>query len=305
MSSPPTAPNTTWAVPGPGGVTTETTRAIAAEALKAPLASPALTGTPTAPTQTPGDTSTSIATNTFTTTAVTAVTHPLRHPPHRVTRADRDPDRTDRRRVCGQHHKTRYHRVRASRRPSQPEPPARGRQSPHDLVAGTIRVKQLTEGNLCALDVNLVQTSDSATTTAYTAGSLPSAAYYPANPAICPVRGPGSRHQQVPAQHHRVIIPVWGPCPSSCHRSAPGWRASHPPPSSTQPTDLPDELVNHPDRSTKCGNTSPNSSPGSPRKTGSPPSSSKTNSTEVQPTHHEMDLQLDPPSKCGKHSPRT
>jgi hypothetical protein len=45
---------------------------------------------------------------------------------------------------------------------------------------GTLRVKQLAEPNFCALDVNLTQTSDSATGTTYTAGSLPSSAYYPA-----------------------------------------------------------------------------------------------------------------------------
>ena len=46
-------------------VGTETTRAEAAETLLAPLASPALTGSPTAPTQTTGDTTTKIATDAF------------------------------------------------------------------------------------------------------------------------------------------------------------------------------------------------------------------------------------------------
>ena len=61
----------------PAAVATETTRATAAEganttaiALKAPLASPALTGTPTAPTQTAGDASTQIATDAFVAAAV-------------------------------------------------------------------------------------------------------------------------------------------------------------------------------------------------------------------------------------------
>jgi hypothetical protein len=53
-------------------VATETTRATAAEASKAPLASPVLTGNPTAPTPTTGDNDTSIATTAFVTTAVTA-----------------------------------------------------------------------------------------------------------------------------------------------------------------------------------------------------------------------------------------
>lgn len=47
----------------------ETTRAQAAEALLAPLASPAFTGSPTAPTQTTGDNSTKVATTAFTGTA--------------------------------------------------------------------------------------------------------------------------------------------------------------------------------------------------------------------------------------------
>lgn len=51
-------------------VATETTRATTAEALLAPLASPALTGTPTAPTQTTGDNSAKLATDAFVTTAV-------------------------------------------------------------------------------------------------------------------------------------------------------------------------------------------------------------------------------------------
>lgn len=48
-----------------GAVGTETSRAEAAEALRAPLASAALTGAPTAPTQSTGDTSTKIATDAF------------------------------------------------------------------------------------------------------------------------------------------------------------------------------------------------------------------------------------------------
>ena len=52
----------------------ETTRAEAAEALLAPLASPALTGSPTAPTQTTGDSSTKIATDAFVATAVATET---------------------------------------------------------------------------------------------------------------------------------------------------------------------------------------------------------------------------------------
>lgn len=50
------------------------TYADTALALKAPLASPALTGNPTAPTQTLGDNSTKIATTAFVTAAVAAVT---------------------------------------------------------------------------------------------------------------------------------------------------------------------------------------------------------------------------------------
>ncbi|MGZ4530821.1 MAG: hypothetical protein ACXVXP_00545 [Mycobacteriaceae bacterium] len=50
-------------------VAAETSRAEAAEALLAPLASPALTGTPTAPTPTNGDSSTKIATTAFVTGA--------------------------------------------------------------------------------------------------------------------------------------------------------------------------------------------------------------------------------------------
>ena len=53
-------------------ITAETSRATTAEALKAPLVSPALTGTPTAPTQAPGDTSTKVATDAFVGAAVTA-----------------------------------------------------------------------------------------------------------------------------------------------------------------------------------------------------------------------------------------
>jgi metal-sulfur cluster biosynthetic enzyme len=55
-------------------VGTETTRAEAAEALLAPKASPALTGSPTAPTQTTGDSSTKIATDAFVGSAVAAET---------------------------------------------------------------------------------------------------------------------------------------------------------------------------------------------------------------------------------------
>jgi hypothetical protein len=52
-----------------GAITAETSRAETAEALKAPLASPALTGSPTAPTQTAGDTSAKLATDAFVATA--------------------------------------------------------------------------------------------------------------------------------------------------------------------------------------------------------------------------------------------
>jgi hypothetical protein len=58
-------------------VATETARAEAAEALLAPLASPALTGTPTAPTAAPGDTSTQLATDAFVAAAVTAAVQGL------------------------------------------------------------------------------------------------------------------------------------------------------------------------------------------------------------------------------------
>ena len=57
-----------------GTSATETSRAEAAEALLAPLASAALTGTPTAPTQTTGDSSTKIATDAFVATAVATET---------------------------------------------------------------------------------------------------------------------------------------------------------------------------------------------------------------------------------------
>ena len=50
----------------------EETARIAADALKAPLASPALTGTPTAPTAAPGTNTTQIATTAFTNAAVAA-----------------------------------------------------------------------------------------------------------------------------------------------------------------------------------------------------------------------------------------
>lgn len=50
----------------------ETARALAAEALLAPLASPALTGTPTAPTQTAGNNSTRLATTAFVAGAIPA-----------------------------------------------------------------------------------------------------------------------------------------------------------------------------------------------------------------------------------------
>jgi len=50
----------------------ETNRAIAAEALLAPKASPALTGIPTAPTQAPGTNNTQIATTAFSAAAVAA-----------------------------------------------------------------------------------------------------------------------------------------------------------------------------------------------------------------------------------------
>jgi hypothetical protein len=57
-----------------GLISAETSRAETAEALLAPKASPALTGAPTAPTQTTGDNSTKIATDAFVTTAVSAET---------------------------------------------------------------------------------------------------------------------------------------------------------------------------------------------------------------------------------------
>jgi hypothetical protein len=53
-------------------VATETSRAESAEALLAPLASPALTGSPTAPTQTSSDNSTKLATDAFVQTVATA-----------------------------------------------------------------------------------------------------------------------------------------------------------------------------------------------------------------------------------------
>ena len=56
-----------------GAITTETARALAAEALLAPLASPALTGSPTAPTQGAGDNSTKLATTAYVATAVGAI----------------------------------------------------------------------------------------------------------------------------------------------------------------------------------------------------------------------------------------
>jgi hypothetical protein len=56
----------------PGLIAVETTRAEAAEALLAPLASPALTGNPTAPTQAPLDNSTKVATTAYTDAAVSA-----------------------------------------------------------------------------------------------------------------------------------------------------------------------------------------------------------------------------------------
>lgn len=55
-------------------VGTETSRAETAEALLAPLASPALTGSPTAPTQTTGDATAKIATDAFVAAAVAAET---------------------------------------------------------------------------------------------------------------------------------------------------------------------------------------------------------------------------------------
>lgn len=53
-------------------ISTETTRAQAAENLLAPLANPALTGTPTAPTAAPGTSSTALATTAFSTGGVAA-----------------------------------------------------------------------------------------------------------------------------------------------------------------------------------------------------------------------------------------
>ena len=51
-------------------IAAEKTRAEAAEALKAPIASPAFTGTPTAPTPAAGDDSTKVATSAFVADAV-------------------------------------------------------------------------------------------------------------------------------------------------------------------------------------------------------------------------------------------
>lgn len=47
-------------------------------------------------------------------------------------------------------------------------------------MTGTIRVKLLAEAKLAALDVDVTITSTSTAGTSYTAGALPSAAYYPA-----------------------------------------------------------------------------------------------------------------------------
>lgn len=55
------------------GLTAEIARALAAEALLAPLASPALTGNPTAPTQTAGNNTTRLATTAFVQAAITAL----------------------------------------------------------------------------------------------------------------------------------------------------------------------------------------------------------------------------------------
>lgn len=60
-----------------GVVGTEATARIAADLLKAPLASPALTGTPTAPTAAPGTNTTQLATSAFVTAAVTAAINAL------------------------------------------------------------------------------------------------------------------------------------------------------------------------------------------------------------------------------------
>lgn len=54
------------------GLSTEIATARAAEALKAPLDSPALTGTPTAPTAAAGTSTTQLATTEFTTVAIAA-----------------------------------------------------------------------------------------------------------------------------------------------------------------------------------------------------------------------------------------
>ena len=56
-----------------GAASTEATRAQGVEATKAPLASPAFTGTPTAPTQTAGDATAKLATDAFVQTAIAAI----------------------------------------------------------------------------------------------------------------------------------------------------------------------------------------------------------------------------------------
>jgi len=72
LASPALTGNPTAPTQSPGDNSTKiatTAYVDAADALKAPLASPALTGTPTAPTQSPGDNSTKIATTAFVTAA--------------------------------------------------------------------------------------------------------------------------------------------------------------------------------------------------------------------------------------------
>ena len=71
----------TFTLPGVAGtlattadIATETARATAAEALLAPKASPALTGTPTAPTAAPGTNTTQVATTAFSAAAIAVET---------------------------------------------------------------------------------------------------------------------------------------------------------------------------------------------------------------------------------------
>src|ERR1019366_8614025 len=60
----------TWVAAATAAIGVETSRAEAAEALLAPLASPTLTGTPTAPTKTALTSNTDVATTAYTDSAV-------------------------------------------------------------------------------------------------------------------------------------------------------------------------------------------------------------------------------------------